>query len=228
MQTLLKAAACAAAIVVCPLAAQAGVVFSNAPSFTGGDDSFTTAYSTAHGVDDYTAQHFNLAAGATIQYASFDEYDFGVVPTGVNWALYQDDGAGGLPGTLVASNSSPLAASATFTHKSGYDVSWNLFSLPGVSLGAGGYYLALQAVTTTTDDYLADGVLGSGEALSSDGGASWAYDPRGRPSVAVALYDSLPRTPTPEPATWAMMLIGVLGLGAALRSRQAKLSVMAE
>jgi hypothetical protein len=228
MQTLLRAAACAAAVVVCPLAAQAGVVFSNSPSFTGGDDSFTTAYSTAHGVDDFTAQHFNLAAGATVQYASFDEYDHGVVPTGVTWLLYQDDGAGGLPGTAIASGTSPLVSSTAFTHKSGFDVSRNIFALPATSLAPGGYYLALQATTTTVDDYLADGVASSGEALSTDGTASWAYDPRGRASVAVALYDSFPRAPTPEPAAWAMMLMGVLGLGAALRGRQAKLSAMAE
>jgi hypothetical protein len=224
----LKAAGFAVALFLLPAAARAGDIFVNPPAFTGGDCTFSTGCSAVHGVDGVVAQHFSLAAAATVQYASFDEYDFGVPPTSVNWSFYSDDGAGGLPGILLASGSSALLVSASLGHRNAYDVSWNLFGVTATGLSAGGYYFALQAVTPGTDNFLADGLLPSGEALSYDGGATWAYDVRPRASVAVALYDSQPRTPTPEPAAWTMMLIGVAALGAAARRRQAKLSVMAE
>ena len=100
----------------------------------------------------------------------------------------------------------------------GYNVNQLFFDVGPQALGPGSYYFAIQVDSTFFDDYLGQGVLGSGAAESHDGGGSWAfgYGEFGLPSVAVALYGT---AGVPEPATWAMALVGIGMAGAALRSR---------
>ncbi|MBI1199744.1 MAG: PEP-CTERM sorting domain-containing protein [Phenylobacterium sp.] len=215
----LQAAAAAVALAL-PFAAHAAVIYDNIP---GTPDSGNCAFSTTCAADIgdgdvYAAQLFTLADAVTIESAAFAELDLEQYGTSVNWKFYLADGGGGLPGTLVTEGSSDILSSPSIGTSSGYNVSLNLFDLPSVSLGAGDYYFALQLVSPFHETYLTAGVSGSGGAQSNDGGAIWFDGYRRRSSIAVALYDNNVGA-VPEPATWALMILGFGGAGALLRRR---------
>jgi hypothetical protein len=102
-----------------------------------------------------------------------------------------------------------------------------------VTLGAGSYFFAIQAVTPTFGTYLQQGLVTSGAAETHDGGATWSVGYENEPSgeelggISVALYNSPPSPPAPvtpnsvpEADGWVMMLVGVGVLGASLRVRR--------
>lgn len=189
-------------------------VFSN-PVFTYGsaDCSFsTTCASMAGRGDDFAGQAFTLSSAQSINAASFTELDFGGNSTAANWAIYQADGAGALPGTLVASGSN---APLTQTPE-GNDIIQENFGLgTNVSLASGSYYFAVQAVSPTFTTFLMQGLNG-GAVETHDGGASWSSGYESMNGVAVGLYDVAGGVP--EPSTWVMLLLGVAAIGAAMRA----------
>jgi hypothetical protein len=190
-----------------------------------GDCSWSTTCAAGAGRgDDFAAQEFTLGSAADIASGGFYElpnYSTGV--TSVNWMILDANGTGGLPGTVVASGSGAVTGYVT----SGTGAPEGLFTIGSVSLAAGTYYLAIQGVSVNVGEYLGGGVAGSGAANTNDGGTTWtsgyvcelggACDS----SIGVELFGSVG---VPEPATWAMMLAGFAGLGAALRLRRGKLA----
>ena len=96
------------------------------------------------------------------------------------------------------------------------------FDVGTVALGAGTYYLALKADTTIHANYLGLGVQSFGAAETHDGGLTWAPTYEGGPSIAVSIFDA--GAAAPEPAAWALMMIGFAGIGGALRRRSGTLA----
>lgn len=188
-------------------------VFSN-PLVSGGNQN--CAFATACGSfgpfgDDFAGQAFTLSSSASINAASFVTHSVSSGPIGsANWAIYQANGAGGLPGTLVASGAGePLSPTLL-----GGGYSAENFGLGGnVDLSSGSYYFAVQVDSALI--WLMQGQNG-GAVETHDGGSTWSNSYEGINGVAVSLYDV---TGVPEPATWAMLILGVAMIGFAARRR---------
>jgi len=195
-------------------AASAQVVYNNPYVFgINADCSFsTTCAALAVRGDDFAAQEFTLTNSAVLTAASFTEVDFGTGPTAANWGFLVADGAGGLPGTILAAGTNNISSVSVLGSDFGGNVNQEFFNLGTVALGPGTYYFAVQAVSPVFSTYLGWGAASGGAAETMDGGVTWTSTYEGFPSVAISLS-------TPEPAAWVTMLIGFAGVGAALRRR---------
>ena len=207
----------------CGPAMASTVVFDNPSNFAQGDCSYSTTCAADVGRgDDFAAQLFTLSSGVTLTGGSvtnfMDPSQSGANPTSINWKFLAADGLGGLPGTSLFSGSSVVTSHDSVGSLFGfYDASKSSFALPNVSLAAGNYYFAVQAVSGVFQTYLSQGVLPGGAAESFDGGASWNFGYENLPSVAVSLSSG---GAVPEPASWAMMLGGFGAIGGAMRARR--------
>jgi hypothetical protein len=192
-------------------------IYYNPPNFEGGNCNFDTGC--AQG-DDFAAQIFTLTTTETITAASFSIFRGPVLPYAANWMFYEANGPGGLPGTKLAAGSS---LNGVFDiPPSGYGANQENFNLSSsVTLAPGDYYFAIQAVSYLRDNYLSTASF-PGTAETHDGGATWVANYAGfgyyNYGVAVGLYNgTFSGRPYPvifpEPSTWAMMLLGFVGLG---------------
>ncbi|HEY7901119.1 MAG TPA: PEPxxWA-CTERM sorting domain-containing protein [Caulobacteraceae bacterium] len=212
MNTLKLLAGTIAALSVAGAASASTTLYSNPILLpANGDCSFSTTCAADFGRgDDFAAQEFTVSNASVIVSADFIELDHGTTPTAVTWAFIAADGAGGLPGTILATGTDALTATADGT-SNGYNLSRMSFVVGTVALAPGTYYLALQAISPIQGTYLGQGVAASGAAETMDGGATWAFGYETIPSVAVDVF-------VPEPATWALMLAGFTGVGFGLRT----------
>jgi hypothetical protein len=207
-------------------AASANILYDNPIVINGNADcSFNTACAAGAGRgDEFVAQEFTLTAAAVVTGASFSEYNFGTTPTDVNWGFLMADGAGGLPGTILSAGEDSVTSSSVIGTFGGENVSQDFFGVGPQALGPGTYYFAFQAVTTFPAIYLGQGVNMTGAAESNDGGVTWAFGYENGAGgaqlggVAVQLTGTGGST-VPEPAAWALMLIGFGGIGVAMRRR---------
>jgi hypothetical protein len=204
------------ALALTPVAAQAGWVYDNLnPTTLEGDCSFGTTCAAQPGLDrgdEFAAQLFTLGSSTTLTLGAFSELDLGTTPTSVNWAIY--DEVGGIPsGAALFSGTSSLTPTVVGT-VGPYDATLVTFSLPGISLAAGSYDLAIQAVSPTIFTYLQQGLVASGAAESNDGGVTWApgYENLGGGTQLGGISVAFGNT-VPEASTWVMMLLGFAGLG---------------
>jgi PEP-CTERM motif-containing protein len=188
--------------------AGAAVIYNNPWSNVNGDCTFSC-------VGGQLAQKFTINNASAITSASFTEFHTGVVqPSSVNWEFLNADGAGGLPGTVIAGGSSLLSAtllgSAFFGGGISRDVYQENFAIaPTVSLASGDYYFALNV--PITDVLLTFGTQIGGGALIASGGAWHLYNPV-TTSFAVSLNGEQIAA-VPEPSTWALMILGFAGVG---------------
>ena len=235
MKSRLLAAAGASILLASAATARAGVLYSNPYDDSGsGDCSWSTACAAfADQGNDFAAQEFTLASANTLTSATFTELDYtnygGSAPTSIDWAFYDADGSGGLPGTLVASGSSSASTTdlgpdpgSTGIGGGNYELTQGSFTLPSVVLNAGTYYMAIQGISGDITDYLAQGVASSGAAETMDGGVTWVAGYEGQPSVAVSISDSSVSA-APEPSTWLLMFAGIGGIGLMLRQAKRKM-----
>ncbi len=170
----------------------------------------------SHHVDAWTidagyevSDSFNLSQGSTLTGVAFDGWNFrGETATSVDWSIL--DASPEFGGATLASGTGALTA--TFTGDVGfgvYPIDTYAFDLPSLHLGAGTYWLKLD---------------------NAQGASVTYWDESGGPSASFhnALGEIASHTFTvtgttgaiPEPATWALMLTGFLGAGAALRGQR--------
>jgi hypothetical protein len=170
------------------------------------------------------AQSFNLGSSASLTSASFIELDLGDnAPTSVGWDIYSENASTGLPGSLIASGVSDVTTTTSLGTDSsgGYSITQGAFSLPSVTVAGGSYYLAIQGVSPSFDDFLAQGLSSTGAAQSTDGGltftAGYGLAEDTVTSLAVSISGATTVSAAPEPSAWALMILGVGVVGALLR-----------
>jgi hypothetical protein len=209
----------------------ASLVYSNPydPAITG-NCMFSSICGTAQGKpNDFGAQSFTLAATTTIQSASFTELDVSTSSTAVNWMFLRANGAGGLPGTLVASGASSIFSTTSLGLGSIFHINKENFDVGSVTLNAGTYYFAVHSTSSAYSTYLSTGSTSSGAAETPDGGLTWTGTYQTHPSIAISLDStalSSAVSAVPEPSTWAMMLLGFAGVGfMGYRRRKSALAV---
>jgi hypothetical protein len=200
-------------------AARATVLFDNPPDLSSTQDG-SCLYDTACEPHWYAAQAFTLTGPATVTSVDFNSIVLGNGATGsaANYQFLLADGPGGLPRTLAASGlGEPLTATNGPTGTSFPTIEYS-FGVTSFSLLPGTYYVAIQLMSTNASDYLSRGVAPSGAAQSTDGGLTYSAGDGVFQSIAV----SVEGTSIAEPASLALLGVGLLGLGfVASRKRSA-------
>ncbi len=174
------------------------------------------AYSIAGG--NYAEDSFTIGASAIVTSVDFAAWNYPTssTTTTVDWAIFS-----GLrtpysaEGPLIASGTSLVMSSYILTNTSGYAVNTDTFAIAPTSLASGTYSLYI------------------GNAFDTYGGGNIGWDVNGGPSTALVHtnfgpFEAYQASNTfqilgsaagaiPEPASWALMLFGFGGVGAALR-----------
>ena len=181
---------------------------------------------TAAIANSFTANPGSVAT--SIDFLTWVYYQDGE-PTSVDWAISNGDPFTG--GTTFAHGTA--ATPSTFLHYVDFGI-YNLFdtviSIGSVALNGGDYWLTLTNGHTTGDTQPLAWDLNGGPSLAfqSVPGApgpirtdSNAFEILGTVGAVSPVAASVP-----EPAAWALMLLGFGGLGAALRARRRTLAAL--
>jgi hypothetical protein len=152
------------------------------------------------------ADSFTVSSTTSAWDMSFGTWNFpGESLQSVDWAIYDGNPFTGSP-TLLGSGTATAGNNFVSTNGFGYNLYTDTISLGGVALTSGTYWVELSgAISNTGDPIYWD---------ENDGPSSAWENPVG--SIGSESFS----IGTPEPATWALMLAGFAGLGAALRSRR--------
>lgn len=168
-------------------------------------------------------ESFTLVGAATATTASFDVSTQHFWPTAVTLSIFQDGGTS--IGTNIFSQTYTTFLSDVSTGFDSDVVTVDLGS--GVSLAAGNYLIFITnpdnlglPVFSQSPSHGVHTAVGSG--ATSPPASGTAYLPLGD-DIGVGLYGVVA---VPEPATWAMMLIGFGSLGAVMRHRRRQLPLL--
>jgi hypothetical protein len=217
MRIQYSAAAAAAALAIAA-AGQAGATVT-----TWDYNNYTLANSGMHFGEDIAtgtvADTFTAAGGDVVTQIEFVSQDFGgPAPTTVNWAIViaptNADPIGGSFTSVANGTATTFTNQATFPPGGLGELSlWdNTFAvdvtLPNLPSGDS-YWLELSGAGS---DFLINWDFSDGASLAYYGGGAQG-------SNTFDISGTVPAS-TPEPATWALMLAGFAGMGAALRSRR--------
>ncbi|HEX4709645.1 MAG TPA: PEPxxWA-CTERM sorting domain-containing protein [Phenylobacterium sp.] len=167
---------------------------------------------------NWAADSFTLSAPATVVGVKFDSWtDPGTIVQSVDWTIWDADGS-------LASGTAAVTSVHFAVNLAGFDINFDQFSIPDLSLAAGAYWLQLSNAMGNGSTMIGwDSTVNSSSLFINNGGAQFpntfqilGADPdRGVP----------PAGGVPEPASWALLIAGFAGVGAALRrSRGAALA----
>jgi hypothetical protein len=223
MKTCLLASAAIGVAMAVATPAMAATIYDLPPNFVDGNCVFNTTCGPPNTGNTFAAQAFSLAQNMNVTEGTFTVFNnTSTAPSSVNYLFLAADGANGLPGTVLFSGNSAITSRTSIGRGFGFDAVRTGFSVSGVTLGSGNYYLGLQAVSSEFQVYLAN-ADGTGAAESDDGGVTFSPDYQGAKAVATSLSGVV--SAAPEPATWAMMLGGFGMVGSAMRYRRRQTKV---
>jgi len=191
------------AIAALSTAADATVLYSNEPC-----NCQTNALEIDAGYS--VADSFSLGVASSISQIDFTSWtSLGDSIATVDWAILTASPADG--GAVVVSGTAPVAFTSGFLNSKGFAVYEEYFSPAGTQrVAAGDYWLELGNAVDGRD----------GKAYwDQNDGASLAYDSASG-TVGSEAFQIIGGAPTPEPAIWAMMLLGLAGLGVVLRAHR--------
>jgi len=217
------AALCVAGAMACASQAQALVLYDN---FSSGGP----ASSAANIFNDRQANSFTLAANATITGLDFQVWmeDQGATLSSFQWGIYSASPFSGgvlLGGATVQgpTQSGPLA--------NPYGVNERLITLgtAPLALAAGTYWLEVGQAAGSTGRGYWEVSHGPSTALQAPGGVNCGQDCVDAPSNSFRLLGDITAGPisaaVPEPATWAMLILGFMSVGAMVRRQRAHLAL---
>lgn len=201
--------------------AQAATLFSNGPDLSNGqtgDCVYNTTCGPQFTGDTYAAQLFTLGSASTVSGFGFNAILLAdAYGTAANYRVYSAT-ADNAPGALIASGTAALSHVAGPSGPSFQTTDYS-FGVSPLDLAAGNYVFAVQNVTTNFNDYLSKGAGSSGAFTSADGGLTFSPGYRGFDSAAVSVFGNA-AAGVPEPATWALMILGFGAVGGSMRYRR--------
>jgi hypothetical protein len=169
------------------------------------------------------ADSFTLAANSTVTEMKFGSWsDSGFSPlSSVDWSVWTGNPFGG--GTELFDGSAPVTSRFLFSSLVGgynFDIYSEEINLGSLNLNSGNYYVELTNAIASYRSFW-DEISGPSTAYLYEnlGFTQLTYQ---IPSESFQMLSAVP-----EAATWAMMLLGLGGLGAAMRSRRKKITVAA-
>jgi hypothetical protein len=168
-------------------------------------------------VSNWAADTFTLGAPATVVGVKFETWtDPGTIVQSVDWSIWDSYGT-----TELASGAAAAVTSVHFAvNLAGFDINIDQFSIPDLSLAAGGYWLRLSNAMGNGSTMIGwDSTVNSSSLPLNNGDSPYpntfqilGADPdRGGP----------PAGGVPEPATWALLIAGFASVGVALRRSRA-------
>jgi hypothetical protein len=209
----------AAGLLASASSASATVIYDNG-ALNGSVGSFTIGGS---GGSYAISDSFVLNAAATIAGIDFGVWTFpsDVVST-VDWGITTT--AGSFSDFLYGGTATVVDGLSSL-NSLGWSIAVDSFSTGPVTLGAGVYYLVLQNAVATNSDAVywdeSDGLSSAAQNIIGDLADYNRPDTTGSESFQII---SSGGGIIPEPASWALTLIGFAGLGAALRVARKPLS----
>jgi hypothetical protein len=169
------------------------------------------------------ADSFTLASNSTLNGVNLIAWlSPGDMMTNVDWLITDTAFGGNTEGSGTASVTGTYTGAQAFEY---YDLDQESFSLPGLSLAAGTYYLQLQnAVTVYGDPVYWDSSNGSSDA--AQGGNQSPTDLNGANGNAGSNSETFQilgenETITPEPSSFLLLGSGLLGLAGLLKRKLA-------
>jgi hypothetical protein len=202
LRAFLAGAALAAVTALAAASANADILYDNHGPATHTANAWTIDY----GFE--VSDSFNLAQASTLTGVNFDGWNLrGETATSVDWMIL--NGSPEFGGSTLSSGTGALTVVSTGATGFGvYPIDTYSFALPSVNLAAGAYWLTLKNAQGASVTY-----------WDESDGASQSYQTNSGevPSHTFAVTGKAGAIP--EPATWALMLTGFLGAGAALRGQ---------
>jgi hypothetical protein len=155
---------------------------------------------------------FTLSQAAVVDGATFSIWvNQTDTLTGLDWAIVTDPtGATTLDSGAATDITGPLVGTAA-----PYNIYQESTSIPSLSLGAGTYYLELSNGTTDADGYVFWDMSDGLSTADCDNSPTCVV-----PSETFQILGTEVTSSVPEPATWAMFLIGFGAIGWTLRGRR--------
>jgi hypothetical protein len=218
MKWVVLAAGAALASASLASAASAGVVYSNGV-LDGNTNGWSISFAQAIG------DSFVLASDTTVTGVNFGVWSAtGATMSTIDWGITSTPNVVALNGTAAVTSGAVTDTSQGFVGGPFYDIRTDSFSTGGLFLTAGTYYLWLQNASPPGDiGFYWDMNNGPSVAYWSPGaGIVNPLDGQNRPGTNSDFFQILDggASGAPEPAAWAMMLVGFGGLGAAMRLRR--------